>query len=146
MFSPRPSLAFRGPLGDLADPAEGQHAQPIALGQLLDVLVGEGHGIAVSLVDGNVALGQRGHDLLAGHGRLDIGGQLFALGPLPLGLALRELRHDLGREELEGLAYVVVAVLAALLDEDGLWSTPASWKVRRAARSSSGVPMQLAPP
>src|SRR5207237_10266798 len=50
----RPALAFPGPLGALADPAEGQQAQPIALGQPLDVLVRAGHRVAVGLVGGNV--------------------------------------------------------------------------------------------
>ena len=57
---------------------------------------------------------------LAGHGRLDIPRQLLTLGPLPAGLALGELGHDLGREQLEALTNVIVAILAALLDEDGL--------------------------
>src|SRR5438094_7727501 len=107
-------------LCDLANPAEGEDAPPIALGELLDVVVGEGHGIAVGLVHGDLAVGERWHGRLAGHGRLDIRRQLLTLGPLPVGLALSELGHDLGREQLEALTNMIVAILAALLDEDRL--------------------------
>ncbi len=43
------------------------------------------------------------------------GASSWTLGPLPIGLALGELGHDLGREQLEALTDVIVAILAACL-------------------------------
>ena len=56
-----------------------------------------------------------------------------------------ELRHDLGREQLERLADVLVPVLAALLDEDRLVDAGVL-EHAQVPRSSSGLPMQPAPP
>ena len=66
------------------------------------------------------ALGQAHRRPLPLEGRRHVGGQGFRLAGRTRGLALLELRHHRGREQLERLADVLVAVLAALLDEDGL--------------------------
>src|SRR5688572_16483075 len=121
--SARRTSSVSGMVGDLLDLPEGADAALVALRQLVDVLVGERDGVAVRLVDGDLVVGQRRQRLLARHGRGDVRGELLALLTLPLGLALVELRHDLGREQLERLADVLVPVLAALLDEDGLVDT-----------------------
>ena len=46
--------------------------------------------------------------------------ELLGLLPYALGLALLELRHHRASEQLERFADVLVAILAALLDEDRL--------------------------
>src|SRR3989442_663212 len=53
-------------------------------------------------------------------GALDVGRQLLGLPPLARRMPLLELRHDARREQLERRADVLVPVVAALLDEDGL--------------------------
>src|SRR5262245_50033776 len=52
--------------------------------------------------------------------RLDRGREAVGLALRVLLVALAELGHDLAREELEGLADVLVLVPAALRDEDHL--------------------------
>ncbi len=53
-------------------------------------------------------------------GSLDVGGELLVLLALPLDLVGLELGHHIVGEQLERLADVLVLVVSALLNEDGL--------------------------
>ena len=65
-------------------------------------------------------VGQRGHRGAAGEGGLDVGGEAFGFGRLPLVFPLLQGGHDLFGKHLQRLADVVVAVAARLLNEHHL--------------------------
>ena len=77
-----------------------------------------GRGLAVGLDDVVRIRHARGGP--ARHRTLQRLRQPLALGALALGGALRESRQDIGREQLEALADVLVTVGAGLRDEDHL--------------------------
>jgi hypothetical protein len=68
----------------------------------------------------DLLVGERLHPLLPLHGRFEVRRECLHLLALTIVLVLFERRHHAGGEELERLADVLVAILAALLDEHDL--------------------------
>src|SRR5262245_1441850 len=118
--------------GDLADLPKGLDASAVALGQLRQVILGNVH--AVRAIAGDRFVGRWREWRLALKGRLDEGRQLLQLAGLALGIPLPEGRHHLAGEELQGFTDVIVAVLAALLDEDRLIDASLRERAQRLAQ------------
>src|SRR5687767_14523057 len=105
-------------LGDLPHLPEQQRAAAVGLGERRDVHLG--HGEAVGWIRRDLALAERLHPFLARQRRVDVGPERLGLARRTRDLALAKLRHHRVGEQLERFADVLVAVLAALLDEDRL--------------------------
>ena len=75
------------------------------------------------------------------HRLLDVGRQLLGLAAGAGVVPLLEVGHDAVGEQLERRADVLVAVVAALLDEDHLVDADVLERLEIVARTSSGLPM-----
>src|SRR5437867_814029 len=104
----RPRRGERGRRGGRSGPAVGRGVHAAAARQVA----------AVRLHHGQLAGLARRRP--ARERALDVRPQLLGLSPLPRRVPLLELRHDACREQLERGTDVLVAVVAPLLDEDGL--------------------------